>query len=184
MLIIRGFESGKVNALSNLISHQQDIDRTYFFSEDLCEPKHQLSIKKLKNPRIKYCNYPKDFIEYSNTMDDVYNNINNYSPKRNRKTLIVFDGMTASMSNNKKIQSIVEELLTRCRKLNISLAFVTQSYLLVPKEVILNSTYYRIMKIYNEELQKISTNHSADIDYKYFMNIYRKCRSKPFHYLI
>ena len=142
MLIIRSCESGKVNALSNLISHQQDIDRTYFFSEDLCEPKHQLSIKKCKNPRIKYCNYPKDFIEYSNTMDDVYNNINNYSPKRNKKILIVFDGMTASMSN------------------------------------------YGIMKIYNEDLQKISTNHSADIDYKYLMNIYRKCRSKPFHYLI
>ena len=90
----------------------------------------------------------------------------------------------ASMGNDKKTPSIVKEMLIRCRKLNISLAFVTQSYLLVPKEVILNSTYYRIMKIYNEELQKISTNHSADIDYKCFMNIYRKCRSKPFHYLI
>ena len=90
----------------------------------------------------------------------------------------------ASMGNDKKTPSIVKEMLIRCRKLNISLAFVTQSYLLVPKEVILNSTYYRVMKIYNEELQNISTNHSADIDYKCFMNIYRKCRSKPFHYLI
>ena len=90
----------------------------------------------------------------------------------------------ASMSNDKKTQSIVKEMLIRCRKLNTSLAFVTQSYLLVPKEVILNFTYYGIMKIYNEDLQKISTNHSADIDYKYLMNIYRKCRSKPFHYLI
>ena len=79
---------------------------------------------------------------------------------------------------NKKFQSIIKELFSRCRKLNISLVFITQSYFSVPKEVRLNSTHYLI--IHNKrELQQIAINHSADIDYKDFMNIYRKCTSKP-----
>ena len=40
------------------------------------------------------------------------------------------------------------------------------------------------MKIYNKrELQQIATNHSADIDYKDFMKIYKKCASKPYSFL-
>ena len=57
----------------------------------------------------------------------------------------------------------------RCRKFNISLVFITQSYFSFPKDVRLNSTHYLIMKINNKrELQNIAINHSADIDYKDF----------------
>ena len=77
--------------------------------------------------------------------------------------------------SNKNFQPMVKELFTRCRKLNISLVFITQSYFSVPKEVRLNSTHYLIMKIHNKtELQNIATNHSADVDYKNFTNIYKE----------
>ena len=105
------------------------------------------------------------FIEYSDTMDEAYDNIDDYNPKRKRKLLIVFDGMIADITTNEKFQAIVKELFVRCRKLNISLAFITQSYFSVPKEVRLNSTHYLIMKTHNKrELQQIAINHSADID--------------------
>ena len=99
-------------------------------------------------------------------MDDVYNNINDYNPTRKRKMLIVFDDMIADTMTNKQFQAINKEIFIRCRKLNISLVFNTQSYFYVPKEVRLNSTNYLIMKIYNKrELQSIAINHSADFDY-------------------
>ena len=75
------------------------------------------------------------------------------------------------------------ELFTRCWKLNISLVFITQYYFSVPKEVTFNSTHYLIMKIHNKrELQNLATNHSADIDYNDFINIYRKCTSEPYSF--
>ena len=82
-------------------------------------------------------------------MDDVYNNIDDHNPKK-RKILIVFDDMIADIKTNKKFQSMVEKLFFRCRKLNISLVFITQSHFLDPKEVILNSTHYLVMKIHNK----------------------------------
>ena len=102
-------------------------------------------------------------------MDDVYNNINDYNTKRNRKLLIVFDDMIANI-NTKKIQAMVQELFFRCKKINILLASIIQSYFSVPKDIKLNATHYLIMKIHNKrELQNITFNHSADIDYKDFM---------------
>ena len=80
-------------------------------------------------------------------MDDVYENIDDYNPNRQRKILIVFDDMIADIMTNKKFQAIIKELFIRCRKLNISLVFITQSYFSVPKDVRLNSTHYLIMKI-------------------------------------
>ena len=75
-------------------------------------------------------------------------------------------------------------MFIRCRKLNISLAFITQSYFSVPKNVRLNSTHYLIMKINNKrELQNIAINHSADIDYEDFMKIYKECIKEPFNFL-
>ena len=98
--------------------------------------------------------------------------------------LIVFDDMIADIMTNKKFQAVIKELFIRCRKLNISFVFITQSYFSVPKEVRLNSTHYLIIKIHNKrELQNITSNHSADIDYKNFMKIYRKCASEPFFFL-
>ena len=128
-------------------------------------------------------NDPKAFIKYSQCMDDVCNNVNDYNPNRNRKVLIVLDDMTADIMTNKKFQAIIKELFIWYRKLNISLVFITQSYFFVPKEVRWNFTYYLIIKIHNtRELHNIATNHSADIDYKDFMNIYRKCTSEPYSF--
>ena len=109
-------------------------------------------------------------------MNDVSNNFNDYNPNRNRTILIVFDGIIADIMAYKKFQAIIKELFIRCRKLNVSLVFITQSYFFVPKEVGLNSKHYLIIKIPKKrELKHITTNHSADINHKDFMNIYRKC---------
>ena len=77
----------------------------------------------------------------------VYENIDEYNPNRKRKTLIVSDDMIAGIMRNKKFQTIIKELFIRCRKLNISLVFISQSYFSVRKDVRLNSKYYLIMKI-------------------------------------
>ena len=86
---------------------------------------------------------------------------------------------------NKKCQVIIiKELFIRCRKLNTSLVFITQSYFSVPKKVRLNSTYYLIMKIHNKkELQQIAINHSADIDQKGFIKIHKRRASEPYNFL-
>ena len=117
-------------------------------------------------------------------MDDVYENIDEYNPIRKRKLLIVFDDMIADIMAKKKFQTVVKELFIRCRKLNISLVFITQPYFSVPKDVRLNSTHYLIMKINNRKaLQNIAINHSADIDYQDFMKIYRKCTKELYSFL-
>ena len=117
-------------------------------------------------------------------MDDVYNNIDHYNPKRKRKILIVLDDMVADIMTNKKFQVIIKELFIRCRKLNISPVFIIQSYFSVPKEVRLSSTNYLIMKIHNKrELQQIAIDNLADIDYKDFLKIYRNCTNEPYSFL-
>ena len=137
-------------------------------------------IRKHENAGIKNLNDPNAFIEYSSTMDDFYNNIDDYNPKRKRKISIVFDDMIADIMTDKRFQAIIKELFIRCRKLNISLAFITQSYFSVPKEVRLNSTHYLIMKIHNKrELQQIAINRPADIDYKGFLKIYKILQMNP-----
>ena len=184
ILIIGGSGSGKTNTLLNLINEQKDIDKIYLYAKDLNESKYELLIKNRENSGIKHVNDSNAFIECSNTMEEVYENIGNYNPKRKRKILIVFDDMIADIMTNKKFQSLIKELFIRCRKINISLVFITQSYFSVPKDVRLNSTHYLIMKINNRrELQNIAINHSADIDYKDFMKIYRECTKEPYSFL-
>ena len=177
LLIIGGSRSGKAKALINLINEQNDIDKIYLYARDLSEPKHEYLIKKREDAGMKHLNNSNAFIECSNTMDDVYENINDYNPSRKRKVLIAFDDMIADIMKNKKSQVIIiKELFIRCRKLNISLAFITQSYFSVPKDVKLNSTHYFIMKINNKRgLKNIAINESADIDYQDFMKIYKEC---------
>ena len=107
-------------------------------------------------------------------MHDVYKNINNYNPNKENKILIVFDDMIADMISNKKLNLIVTELFIRCRKLNISLVFISQSYFKVAKDVRNNSTHLFIMKISNKrKLQQIGINHSSDINTKNFIEMYR-----------
>ena len=103
---------------------------------------------------LRHLNDPKAFIEYSNDMQYVYKNIEEYNIGKKHKVLIVFDDMIADMINNKKLNLVITELFIRGRKLNISIVFITQSYFKVPKDVRLNSTHFFIMKIPNErELQ-------------------------------
>ena len=155
------------------------------YAKDLSKPEYEFLIKKRKNAGTKHANHRNAFIEYSNTMDDIYENIDDYNLGRKRKILIVFDDMKTDIMNNKKFKAIIKELFISCRKLNISFVFITQSYFTVPKDVRLNSTHYLIMKINNrKELQNIAINHSADIDYKDFIKIYRECRKEPFNFLI
>ena len=104
---------------------------------------------------------------------------------KKRKVLIIFDDMIADMINNNKLNPIVTELFIRGRKFNISVVFITQSYFKVPKDVRLNSTHFFIMKIPNKrEPQQIALNHSSDIDFKDFMNIYKKCTKEPYSFLV
>ena len=174
-MIICGSGSGKTNSLLNLINQQDHIDKIYLYAKDLSEPKYEFLIKKREDAGTKHFSHPNAFIECSNTMDDVYENINDYNPNRKRKILIVFDDMIADIMTNKKFQAIIKELFIRCRKLNISLVFITQSYFSVPKDVRLNSTHNLIMKINNrKELLNIAINHSADIDYNDCVRIYRE----------
>ena len=85
------------------------------------------------------------------------------------------------MLSNKRLNPIVTELFIRCGKLKISLVFITHSFFAVPKNIRLNSIPYFIMKIPNKQgLQQIEFNHSSYIDFKDFMNLYKKCTTKPF----
>ena len=90
-------------------------------------------------------------------MQDVYKDIDEYNTDKERKILIVFDDMIADMIDNKKLNSVVTELFITGRKINIPLAFITQSYIKVPKDVRLNSTHFFITKIPDKrELQQIA----------------------------
>ena len=106
IIIIGGSGSGKTNALINLINEQNDIDKIYLYARDLSEPKYEYLIKKRENIGINYFNDSNAFIECSNTMDDVYENINDYNPIRKRKKVIVFDDMIADIKSNKRFQAI------------------------------------------------------------------------------
>ena len=141
--------------------------------------------RRLTKVGLNHYDDPKALMEYSNDMQDVYKNIEDYNPRKNCRVLIVFDGMIADMINNKKLNSVVTELFIRGRKLNISVVFIAQSYFKVPKDVRLNSTHFFIMEIPNKrELQQIALNHSSDINFKDFMKIFKKCAVKPYSFLV
>ena len=187
ILIIGGSGSGKRNTLLNLIKEQNNrdvIDKIYLYAKDLIQPKYEYLIKKRENVGIKHYNDPNAFIACSDTMDDVYENIDDYnlSRKRKRKKLFVFDDMIADIMTNKQFQA--KELFIIWKKLNTSLVFITRSYFSVAKDVRLNSTHYLITKINNRtESQSTAINHSAGIDYKDFSKIYRECKRDPFNIL-
>ena len=141
------------------------------YVKDSYEAKHQFLINKRESIGLKHFNDPKAFIEYANDMQVVYKIINECNPGKNREILIVFDYMIADMINNKKLSSIVIQLFAKCRKLNISLVFITQSYFRVPKGDRLLFTHFFIMKITNKrELQQIALN--------------KKCTAEPYSFLV
>ena len=155
----------------------------YLYAKDPYEGKYKFLINKRENIGLKHFNDPKTFVEYSNDMQDVYKNIEEYNVDKEHKILIVFDGMIPDMINNKKLNSVVTELFITDRKLNIFLSFITQSYSKVPKDVRLNSTHFFIMRLPNKrELQQIALNHSSDISSKDFIKIHKKYTVEPYSF--
>ena len=109
ILIMGGSGSGKINALLNLINNQPDIDEIHLYAKDPYEAKYQILINKKESAILKHFNDFKAFIEYSNNMQDVYENIEEYNTDKERKILIAFDNAIAGMINNKKLNSMVTE---------------------------------------------------------------------------
>ena len=129
--------------LLNLIKHQRpDSDKIYFCFKDQFKSNYQLLINEREKVGIGILKNPKAFIDYSQTVDDVYENLEKYNPTKKRRVLIVFDDMTAGMESNKKLDPIVTEMFLRGRKLKISFAVISQSYFKVPKTKRLNALFY------------------------------------------
>ena len=147
MLIVGPSGSGKTNTLLHLINNLHPIDKNYLYAKDLAEPNYEYLINKREQAGIKNLNDPKAFIEYSDDMNDVYDDISNFNKKRDKKVLIVFDDMIADIEYNKDFKRMIKELLYGGTKMNISIVFITQSYFRALKDARLNSKHYLLMKI-------------------------------------
>ena len=177
--------SGKTNTLLHLIEKFHPIDKIYLYTKDTNEEKYQYLINKREHAGIKNLNDPHVFIEYSNDMNDVLKDNNNYNKNRNKKVLIIFDDMIADIMRSEKFKVIVKELFIRCRKLNISIVFISQSYLRTPKDARLNRTHYILMKIGNKkELKSIAEENSGHLEFKDFLKIYNYCTNKPYLFIM
>ena len=176
MLIIGPSGSGETNTLLHLINNFHPIDKIYLYAKDTDKKKYQYLKNKREQAGIKSLNDPHAFLEYWNDMNDVLEDINSYNKKRDKKVLIIFDDMIADIMRSEKFKAIVKEFFIRCRKLNISIVFITQSYFRTPKDARLNSTHYIIMKIGNKkELKSIAEENSGHLDFKEFLKIYNYC---------
>ena len=185
MLIIGPSGSGKTNTLLHLIDKFHLIDKIYLYAKDTGEEKYQYLINKREQAGIKNLKDPHAFMEYSSDMNDVLEDINNYNKKRDKKVLIIFDDMIADIMRSEKFKAIVKELFIRCRKLNISIVFITQSYFRTPKDVRLNSTHYILMKMGNKKkLKSIAEKNSGHLDFKDFLKIYNYCTKDPYSFMM
>ena len=184
MLIIGPSGSGKTNTLLHLINNLHPIDKTYLYVKDIHEPKYEYLINIREQAGIKNLNDHQAFIEYSDDMNDVLDDINNYDKNRDKKVLIVFDDMVADIEYNKNFKRIIKELFYRARKINVSVVFITQSYFRALKDARLNSTHYIIMKINNKkELKRIAEENSGHLDYKDFLKMYNYCKEEPYSFM-
>ena len=185
MLIIGPSGAGKTNTLLHLINNFHPIDKIYSYAKDTDERKYQYLIHKREQAGIKNLNDPHAFIEYSSDMNDALDDINNYNKNRDKKVLIIFDDMIADIMRSEKFKTIVKELFIRCRKLNISIVFITQSYFRTPKDARLNSNHYILMKIGNKkELKNIAEENSGYLDFKDFLKIYNHCTKEPYSFMM
>ena len=184
MLVIGPSGSGKTNTLLHLINNLHPIDKIYLYAKDLVEPKYEYLINKREQAGIKNLDDPKVFIEYSNDMDNVLDDINNYNKNRDKKVLIVFDDMIADIEYNKNLKRIIKELFYRARKINVSIVFIMQSCFRALKDARLNSTHYILMKIGNKkELKSIAEEKSGNLDYKDFLKMYNYCTKEPYSFM-
>ena len=184
MLIIGPSGSGKTNTLIHLINNLHPIDKIYLYSKDIHEPKYEYLINKREQAGIKNLNDPQAFIEYSDDMNDVLDDINNYNKNRDKKVLIVFDDMIADIEYNKNFKRIIKEILYRARKINASIVFITQSYFKALIYARLKSTHYILMKIGNKkELKIIAEEKSGHLDYKDFLKMYNYCTKEPYSFM-
>ena len=108
MLIIGPSSSGKTNNLVHLINNLHPIDKIYLYAKDIQESKYEYLLNKREQAGIKNLDDPKAFKEYSDDMDDVLDNINNYNKNRDKKVLIVFDDMIADIEYNKNFKKIIK----------------------------------------------------------------------------
>ena len=185
MLIIGLSGPGKTNTLLHLIKNLHPIDKIYLYAKDINEPKYEYLTNKREQAGIKNLNDPHASIEYSDDMDDVLDDINNYNKNRDKKVLILFDDMIADIEYNKKIKRIIKELFYRARKINVSIVFITQSYFRALKDARLNSAHYILMKIGNKkELKRIAEEKSGHLDYKDFLKIYDYCTREPYSFML
>ena len=184
MLIIGPSGSGKTNTLLHLINNLHPVDKICLYAKDLHEPKYEYLINKREQAGIKNLNDPDALIEYSDDMNDVLDDINNYNKNRDKKVLIVFDDMIADIEYNKNFKRIIKELFYKARKIYVSIVFITQSYFRALKDARLNSTHYILMKIGNEkELKSIVEEKSGNLDYKDFLKIYNYCMKEPYSFM-
>ena len=151
ILIIGPSGSGKTNTLLHLIDNLHPIDKIYLYAKDIHETKYEYLINKREQAGIKNLNDVHAFIEHSDDMNNVLDDINNYNKNRDKKVLIVFDDMIADIEYNKNFKRIIKELFYRACKINIAVVFITQSYFRALKDARLNSTHYIIMKINNKK---------------------------------
>ena len=184
MLIIGPSGSGKTNTLLHLINDLHPFDKIYLYAKDIHEPKYEYLINKREQAGIKNLNDPQAFIEYSDHMNDVVDDINNYNKNRDKKVLIVFDDMIADTEYNKNFKRIIKELFYRAHKINVSIVFITQSYFKALKDARINSTHYILMKIGNKkELKRIAEEKSGHLDYKDFLKMYNFCMEEPYSFM-
>ena len=185
MLIIGPSVSVKINTLLHLINNFHPIDKIYLYAKDTDEKKYQYLVNKREQAGIKNLNDPHAFIEYSSDMNDVLEDINNYNKNRDKKVLIIFNDMIADIMRSEKFKAIVKELFIRCRKLNICIVFITQSYFRTPKDARLNSTHYIQMKMGNKkELKSIAEENSRHLDFKDFLKRYNYCTKEPYSFMM
>ena len=189
ILIIGGSGSRKVNVLLNLIKEQDN--------DELIDKIHFL-IKIWMNQNINYWSKIVKMQEQNTCM--IQNHLQSFQhiwmmftvillieiQIQKRKVLVVFDDSIANIMINKKFRSIIQELFIRCTKLNMSLISCIYHTILFLCLKISYIEFYTPSN--NEDSQKkrateIAINHSADINYKDFMKINRKCTSESYSFL-
>ena len=111
ILIIVNSRWGKTNVLLNLIKHQRpDIDKIYLYVKDPVESKFQLLINRGEKLGMYKLKNPKAFIDYSQTIGDVYEIWEDYNPPKKKKVLIVFDDLIVDMEAKTKLNPVVSKM--------------------------------------------------------------------------